>query len=135
MRLTRSSPLLAPVDVMMSSGKPSNCPPTLPPLRRNSSMLCLMNSRSSLITSSVITSSWHGEPAQSLPPTPPTDSGDRCLEPATAACRRVSETGFQVGEHLLAAGLGSVVRGIAQVLVRQRQFGDGAPRLAVLHQE
>src|SRR5208337_436620 len=65
------------------------------------------------------------------------DRCDRCLEPAAAPCRWVSpgETGLQFGEHPLAAGLWGVVGGVAQVAVRQRQFGNGAPRLAVLHPE
>ena len=38
-------------------------------------------------------------------------------------------------EHPLTAGLGGVVGGGAQEPVRQRQFGDGAPGLGVLHQQ
>ena len=45
------------------------------------------------------------------------------------------EIGSQRAEHLLAARLGRVVRGLAQVLVGQRQLGDGPPRLGVLHEE
>jgi len=57
--LTRCAPLFAPVEVISSSVKPSNCPPTLPPLRRNSSMLLSLNSRSERIVSSTISPSLH----------------------------------------------------------------------------
>src|SRR4051812_1804450 len=43
----------------MSSGKPSNCPPTLPPLLRNSAMLRSLKSRSESISSPDMTSWWH----------------------------------------------------------------------------
>ena len=55
------------------------------------------------------------------------------LHPVAGSVGR--EIRAEFGEHLLAAGLRRVVGGVAQVLLRQRQLGDGAPRLAVLHQE
>src|SRR6202008_1368710 len=54
MMLTRSAPLFAPVEVNKSSGNPSNWPPTLPPLRRNSSMLRSLKARSEAIAASAI---------------------------------------------------------------------------------
>src|SRR5205807_3737123 len=62
---------------------------------------------------------------------------DRCREPAAAPCCEAGpgETGLQLSEHPLTAGLWSVVGGVVQAAVRQRQFGNGAPRLAVLHRE
>src|SRR5207245_2247946 len=69
------------------------------------------------------------------PPGP--HSGDRRLQPAPASGRRIGgrETGLQVGEHRLAASLWGVVRGGTQVLVRQRELGNGPPGFAVLQQE
>src|SRR6478672_9803084 len=48
---------------------------------------------------------------------------DGCLQPAATAGRRVGagESGFELGEHPLAAGFRGVVGGIAQILVRQRE--------------
>src|ERR1700739_3022450 len=69
--------------------------------------------------------------------TPAAHRGDSGLEAAAPARGRVGagETRIQLGEHPLAAGLGCVVSGVGQVLVRQRKLRDRAPRLAVLHQE
>src|ERR1700749_4935622 len=68
---------------------------------------------------------------------PAPHGGDRGLQASAASRRRVGtgENVSQLDEHRLAARLWRIVGGVAQVFVRERQFGDGPPRLAVLHQE
>src|ERR1700744_4617363 len=62
---------------------------------------------------------------------------DRRLQSATMAGGGIGacEIWLQLREHPLTTGLGSIVGVVVQILVRQRELGQRAPRLAVLHQE
>jgi hypothetical protein len=81
--------------------------------------------------------SRQGEPLGDTVMAPLPHRRDRCLQSAATAGGRVGagESGLELGEHPLAAGFRGVVGGVAQILVRQRELGDGPLRLAVLQQE
>src|SRR5947209_14570933 len=93
--VVRRSPLLAPVLVSSSTGEPSNGPPTLPSLARNSSMIARLKS---LVSDTSFSLRWSGgAPSSPLHISPPPE-GDRRLgrQPDRERLQLVDEQRFGV---------------------------------------